>query len=219
MGSEPRIIRAQDLPPQAWRNGGGQSRELLVWPGPSRPQAQGPYPWQLRISLADVTRGGPFSAYPGVQRWFAVVEGAGVRLAFPGAVHRVDARSAPLHFAGELPVDCELLDGPTRDLNLMTAGGVGHMRAARAGRLWRSDMPLRGLFTRVAGIWSDDRGRRRTLAALSLLWIDGAAGGAWDFLPGVSEESGGQDGLDGAGGDGPPGWWLGFAPAAGTAVQ
>jgi environmental stress-induced protein Ves len=219
MGSEPRIIRAQDLPPQAWRNGGGQTRELLVWPGRGRPPAQGRYHWQLRVSLADVTRGGPFSPYPGVQRWFAVVEGAGVRLAFPGAVHRVDAHSAPLHFAGELPVDCELLDGPTRDLNLMTAGGTGHMRAARAGRLWRSDLPLRGLFTRVAGIWNDDRGRRRTLAALSLLWMDGTAGSAWDFLPGVSEDPGGQDRFDGAGGDGPPGWWLDFAPAAGTADQ
>jgi len=222
MGSEPRIVRAQDQPPQAWRNGGGQTRELLVWPGRARPATAAPgagaYPWRLRISLADVSRGGPFSAYPGVQRWFAVVEGAGVRLAFPTAAHRVDAQSAPLHFGGELPVDCELLDGPTRDLNLMTAGGTGLMRPARAGRLWRSALPLRGLFTRVAGTWSDDHGRRRSLAAQSLLWVDGAAGSAWDFLPGVDGAV--PDGLDWEGdGAGPPGWWLGYAPEAGITDQ
>ena len=221
MGSEPRILRAQDVPPQPWRNGGGVTRELLAWPGRGMPGGSGgSYPWQLRISLADVNRSGPFSAYPGVQRWFAVVQGMGVRLAFPGAVHRVDAASAPLHFAGDLPVDCELLDGPTRDLNLMTAGGTGHMRAARTGRLWRSELPQRGLFTRVSGVWSDDRGRRRYLAAFSLLWMDGAGGSAWDFLPGVTEEPERDDGLDwGGSGDGPPGWWLGFGPGTGVAQQ
>jgi len=174
----------------------------------------------LRVSLADVNRSGPFSAYPGVRRWFAVVEGAGVRLAFPGAVHRVDAASAPLHFSGELAVDCELLDGPTRDLNLMTVGGAAQMRPVRTGRLWRSDLPLRGLFTRVAGTWSDDRGRRRNLAAQSLLWMDVAAGNAWDFLPGVVEDSSGTGGLDwGGNGGGPPGWWLGYDPAAAATMS
>ena len=221
MGSEPRILRAKDVRPQPWRNGGGQTRELLLWPGRTPPAvAAGNYPWQLRISLAEVSRNGPFSAYPGVQRWFAVVEGTGVRLAFPGAVHRVDASSAPLHFAGDMPVDCELLDGPTRDLNLMTAGGAGHMRAARAGRQWRSELPQRGLYTRVAGVWSDDRGRRRELAANSLLWVDGAAGSAWDFLPGLADETSSDDALDWSGsGDGPPGWWLGFGPGEGHAQQ
>jgi environmental stress-induced protein Ves len=34
----------------------------------------------LRISVAEITRDGPFSAFAGVQRWFAVLEGAGVML-------------------------------------------------------------------------------------------------------------------------------------------
>jgi environmental stress-induced protein Ves len=215
MASEPRIIRAQNVAPQPWRNGGGQTRELLVWPERWQATRQESAPWQLRISLAEVGRSGPFSAYPGVQRWFAVVEGAGVRLSLAGAQHRVDAASAPLHFPGELPVDCELLDGPTRDLNLMTAGGGGQMRPARAGRPWRSDHAVRGLFTRVAGTWRDDRGRERSLAPQSLLWMEGAAGSAWDFLPGMGTDGGTADGMDGNGaGDGPAGWWLAFAPAA-----
>ncbi len=40
----PMVISAASVAPQAWRNGGGQTRELLTWP------AQGP--WQLRIGRA-----------------------------------------------------------------------------------------------------------------------------------------------------------------------
>ena len=196
------------MPPQAWRNGGGQTRELLAWAGHTI--APGHYPWQLRVSLADVTSGGPFSAYPGVQRWFAVVEGTGVQLALPGMVHRVDARSAPLHFDGALPVECLLLGGPTRDLNLMVAAGSGDMRMVRAALPWRSTLPQRGLFTRVAGLWRDDRGRRCKLAAQCLLWMEGVAGSAWEFLPDPHAAA-----ADGQGtGDGPPGWWLAYAPTA-----
>lgn len=84
----------------------------------------------------------------------------------------------------------------------------------------RPARPQRGLFTRGAGVWSDDRGRRRYLAAYSLLWMDGAAGSAWDFLPGATEEVEPDDALDwGGSGDGPPGWWLGFGPGMGMAQQ
>jgi hypothetical protein len=50
--------------------------------------------------------------------------------------------------------------------------------------------------------------------------MDGVAGSAWDFLPGVTDEARGDDALDGSGsGDGPAGWWLGFGPGAGGAQQ
>jgi environmental stress-induced protein Ves len=65
-GLEPR------RPAQTWRNGGGSTRELLAWPEAGA--------WQLRISVAEITRDGPFSAFAGVQRWFAVLRGDGVRL-------------------------------------------------------------------------------------------------------------------------------------------
>ena len=51
-----------------WRNGGGRTRELLAWPDAAD--------WKVRVSVADVESDGPFSAFPGVQRWFAVLEGA-----------------------------------------------------------------------------------------------------------------------------------------------
>jgi environmental stress-induced protein Ves len=33
--------------------------------------------WRVRISRADIDRDGPFSAYPGVERWFAVLPATG----------------------------------------------------------------------------------------------------------------------------------------------
>ena len=47
------IIHAQECAPQPWRNGGGQTRELLVWP----PMGE----WQLRISRAGDTPELPYS--------------------------------------------------------------------------------------------------------------------------------------------------------------
>ena len=77
------LVRCDALEPQPWRNGGGLTRELLAWP--SRDD------WALRISVADIRADGPFSAFPGVDRWFAVLEGDGVLLALPEGRRSVEA--------------------------------------------------------------------------------------------------------------------------------
>jgi len=106
-------IALADIPPTPWKNGGGTTRELLTWPTPQD--------WTLRLSVAQVDANGPFSRFDGITRWFAVLAGAGVRLRMPDASqpHSLDAFSSPLAFDGALAVDCELLDGPTQDFNLM----------------------------------------------------------------------------------------------------
>ena len=77
------LIRLNEVAPVPWRNGGGVTRELLAWPSPDD--------WALRISVAEVERDGPFSQYPGVQRWFAVLSGGGVRLTVAGQVRELRA--------------------------------------------------------------------------------------------------------------------------------
>ncbi len=113
------VVPLAGVPPSPWRNGGGTTRELLAWP--NAPD------WQWRLSVAEVTQGGPFSRYDGVQRWLAVLSGAGVRLtlgppkefqALPQGVNLTGC-SAPFCFDGAQPVDCQLLGGPTQDFNLM----------------------------------------------------------------------------------------------------
>lgn len=162
---EPRLVYAADQPPQPWRNGGGLTRELLLWP------AQ-PASWQLRVSVARIDRSGPFSAFPGVQRWFIVLDGAGVVLTTAAWRLKLDAQSEPCCFDGASPPDCTLVDGPTNDLNLMCREGHGTLLPVRSGLAWQSTAPQRGLFTRVAGIWRDSSGRRIELPAETLLWYE-----------------------------------------------
>ena len=119
------------VPPQPWRNGGGVTRELLAWPTASD--------WKVRLSVADVQAAGPFSRFEGVERWFAVLEGAGVVLCIDGAQQRVPAGGAPVRFDGATPVHCELVEGATRDFNLMGAPGRCRLQRVRQELAWRAD--------------------------------------------------------------------------------
>ena len=109
------IIHLDDVVPSPWRNGGGTTRELIAWPS-----AQD---WDWRISVAEIERPGPFSRFEGVRRWFAVLSGIGVRLQIDGQAHELTPESAPVAFDGTQAVDCDLLDGPTQDFNLMVRTG------------------------------------------------------------------------------------------------
>ena len=96
-------VRLRDAPPQPWRNGGGVTRELLAWaPGGDGRQGDAAASWTLRVSVADIAQDGPFSAFAGVDRCFAVLEGAGVVLTLNGSEHRLTPGDPPVHFDGAL---------------------------------------------------------------------------------------------------------------------
>ena len=140
-------VRLQDCPFVPWRNGGGRTRELLTWP-------VGAAAWQLRVSVAEIEADGPFSALPGIERCFAVLEGAGVRLSLPWGEVRLTPQDDALSFPGEAAPMCRLIDGPTQDLNLMLRRGCG------SAALQRSPVPgnprWRGLYAGGTLWWSDD---------------------------------------------------------------
>jgi hypothetical protein len=184
-----RLIRLADVPAQPWRNGGGVTRELLTWPqaGPAASgtatSSAGALPWQLRLSVAEVEADGPFSTFAGVTRWFAVLGGAGVVLDVAGTRHRVQSSDAPLCFDGAAATTCRLIDGPTRDLNLMlrqdvhggTAPGAG-LFAARAGVPWHPPQGgACGLYSVQAG-FCEVEGQAVELPSQALLWFDQAPG-------------------------------------------
>lgn len=195
----PVVIGASAVAPQAWRNGGGQTRELFTWP------AQGP--WRLRISRADIDADGPFSAFPGVTRWFAVLQGRGVALTFDAQqCHVVRADGDALCFGGDRAPQCHLLDGPTQDLNLMAAGGLSVMARVQPDLPWNGPWAMRGLYTPVAGQWRSGQARC-ALDAHSLLWLETVDPGDWTFTPAPDTVDGGF----GSGGSGGA-WWLGFTP-------
>jgi environmental stress-induced protein Ves len=111
------IIRAADRPPVPWKNGGGTTREIAVFP-----PGAGMDDFLWRLSMAEVARSGPFSSFAGVERTLAVLSG---RLALDGpAIARVlDDASAPCPFDGAAPVEGTPLGGAVLDLNAMTRRG------------------------------------------------------------------------------------------------
>jgi environmental stress-induced protein Ves len=113
MSAAPKLVHLTQVKPERWANGGGWTRTLLAWPDPRR--------WSVRVSVADLESAGQFSEYPGIDRWFAVLEGGGVRLTTAGrAPALVRGDDDEMHaFCGDDATDCELLAGATRDLNVM----------------------------------------------------------------------------------------------------
>ncbi|SDD07785.1 HutD/Ves family protein [Aquimonas voraii] len=95
---------------QAWRNGGGSTRE--VWREGEAPD------W--RFSLARIEADGPFSSFPGYRRELMLQRGGGLRL------HTDGLASAPLQspyalcrFEGAADTRAECIDGPCEVINLM----------------------------------------------------------------------------------------------------
>jgi environmental stress-induced protein Ves len=131
-------VRADDLAALPWKNGGGVTRHLAA-------DGDGEA-WRWRISLADVAADGPFSAYPGVERWFAVVDGNGVELTVDGTAMVLRPHDPPFVFDGAAAPGCRLLGGPTRDLNLMLRGLKGVMRRAGGAVVWTEAWARRGHF-------------------------------------------------------------------------
>ncbi|MEO5882319.1 MAG: HutD family protein [Caldimonas sp.] len=181
----PRLVCLGDTPPAPWRNGGGVTRELLVWPEGSD--------WRVRVSVAEIEADGPFSSFPGVERWFAVLEGGGVALTIDSAEQRCRAGDAPLRFTGDAAVACRLLEGPSRDLNLMLRGTPGAMRPVVADRAWAPQARRCGLYAHVAGRCR--AGATTTdMTAGSLAWFDESPD-ALSFQPATADRP-------------VPGWWL-----------
>ncbi len=113
-----RLLRPADYRRMPWRNGAGRTAEIVVFPACAAPDA---FDW--RISIAEVTKDGPFSRFPGVDRTMVVVAGAGIRLDGDGQAVSLTCLSEPYALSGDAEVGCTLLDGPVRDFNLMVRRG------------------------------------------------------------------------------------------------
>lgn len=98
-----------------WKNGGGSTMEIAVFP----PEA-GLMAFDWRISLATITADGPFSSFPGIDRSLMLVDGDSVQLTLDGARKVVLSAAQPmLWFPGEAAVHAQV-KGVTTDFNVMT---------------------------------------------------------------------------------------------------
>lgn len=196
-------VDASTAAPAPWKNGGGVTRELLRLPPGSNDD------WTLRISVADVGTEGPFSSFPGVTRWFAVLDGAGVRLRLADRTLEVRPGDAPLRFDGADAPGCALLDGRTRDLNVMVRSDRADSLLTCASFLDEAEpgtSPGFGFFARQPVALHGAGAEAIEMPALSLAWCESPfdASRAWAIAP-LSDSAPPQEHTV-------PGYWIRLLP-------
>ncbi|MBV8740947.1 MAG: HutD family protein [Sinobacteraceae bacterium] len=109
------IIRAADLVPTPWKNGGGVTREIL-----RAPAGGAHFDW--RLSLANIDTEGAFSAFEGYTRTLVLVRGHGLLLRFTGhGESRLTQLGDHVTFDGGWQTYGVPLGGSCVDLNLIAA--------------------------------------------------------------------------------------------------
>ncbi|MEC5161858.1 uncharacterized protein ACFDR9_005213 [Janthinobacterium sp. CG_23.3] len=109
------FIAHADLVAAPWKNGGGSTTEVAVFP---RGAGFDDFDW--RISLATIARSGAFSVFPGIDRSLCLVAGDGVTLTLDGERRiTLSAANPLLWFAGEAAVHADVAS-ITTDFNVMT---------------------------------------------------------------------------------------------------
>ena len=109
-----RHLTSADYRRMPWANGRGTTVEL--W----REDTGGGL--SFRLSMATVAEGGPFSAFPGIDRVLTVISGPGFRLCGPGHDLRADPLR-PVAFPGDVPIAAQGVSAPSEDFNVMVARG------------------------------------------------------------------------------------------------
>ncbi|UPA25618.1 HutD/Ves family protein [Shinella oryzae] len=114
-----RLLRNADHRRMPWKNGGGETVEVIV-----HPRGAGLSDFGWRVSMATVASDGPFSLFPGIDRTLAVLSGDGMALSIEGLGDRLlTPASQPLSFPADAPTMARLTGGPITDLNVMTRRG------------------------------------------------------------------------------------------------
>lgn len=166
-----RLLRAEDQRRVPWKNGGGETAEIMVWP-----PASGFDDFDWRLSRATVAASGPFSLFPGVDRSLAVLAGVGVTLEFPGmAPVRLTPDSPPLPFPGDIACTATLAAGVITDLNIMTRRGrwrhVMMLGEGRGRRDWGAGAGFGIIHAGFGPLQCRFDGREETLASGDTLII------------------------------------------------
>ncbi len=123
------VLTPEDYRKMPWKNGGGVTEEIALDPPGGSWKEPGRILW--RMSTARVASSGPFSLFPGYDRWLAVLDGGGLELRVEGrAPARLHAQEEILAFPGDLCTEGVLLGEPCQDFNLLVdrARGTAALR-------------------------------------------------------------------------------------------
>lgn len=130
------VWSVESLPVTRWRNGGGETREIIAIAGPQGSD----FLW--RASIATLDKDGPFSSFNGIDRVITLLEGAGVTLTVDGKEIPL-ALHTPQPFSGDSACAARIT-GQSRDFNIMTLRGAcsAHVAVADSAQQSRSGVCL-----------------------------------------------------------------------------
>ncbi len=117
------IIRNSSFKATPWKNGAGVTHEAIRVPANG-----GAFRW--RVSVAEIGVAGPFSDFAGYSRTMVLLRGNGVRLRI-GGDRDISLRDIGdlVEFDGAARTECELLDGPCADFNLIVSKSIPGVKA------------------------------------------------------------------------------------------
>lgn len=136
-----RLLRASEHRVMPWKNGGGSTTEIAVFPDGAGLDA-----FEWRVSMAAVSMDGPFSTFPNIDRTLTVLSGSGIVLDVDDGrppVH-LTAADQPLTFPGDVATYGALIEGPIVDLNVMSRRGRFEHRIVRHSSAHALDIALTG---------------------------------------------------------------------------
>lgn len=114
----PKIIRAASGMRMPWKNGGGWTTRIAVWP-----DCAGADDFDWRLSIAEIERAEPYSIFPGIDRTQMLLSGPGLVLTGCSERHELKAPYEVTGFSGDTLLACEPA-GACRVLNVMSRRGV-----------------------------------------------------------------------------------------------
>ncbi|MCY0905548.1 HutD family protein [Arthrobacter sp. H14-L1] len=106
------VIRYSQLSPERWANGDGVTRTLAAQKAADGDGCL----W--RISIAEVSTAGPFSAMPGIDRIVTVIDGELLLLEVDGSEHLLE-KYRPFRFSGDSSTSASLPTGNVMDLGVL----------------------------------------------------------------------------------------------------
>lgn len=161
-----RLLPAADRSPKPWKNGGGTTSDLVVFP-PGADMAD--FGW--RLSIAEVAEAGPFSTFPDVDRSLSVIEGD-LELAVGGdAPVRLTPATGAFPFPGDAPAHGRPVGGAVRDLNLMVRRGAWRGRVERLTE-FPASLPAEDAAVLLVVATGDARVDAQDMIALDAVLID-----------------------------------------------
>lgn len=142
-----------------WRNGGGETREII-----SYPPGEADFAW--RASIATLSQDGAFSRFPGIDRVITLLRGDAVMLSAPALTHTLKPLQ-PWRFPGEWAIHAALR-GESEDFNIMTRRDSWE---AQVDVIAQAAASLNGVAWVIAGEWRLESGEP-LCAAEGVWWLD-----------------------------------------------